>query len=113
MARSPGSLALVFAFVAILVPMAASALSLGELRAQGIVGERFDGYAVVRTSPPPPGVQAFVDQVNAQRQNIYEERAAQQGVAPGQVGRVYARQIFQEVPAGTWFLDETGKWIQK
>lgn len=98
---------------AVLLPVAATALSLSELRASGVVGERYDGYAVVRETPAPAGVRAFVDQVNAQRQSIYEERAAQQGVTPGQVGRVYARQIYQEVPAGTWFLDESGSWVRK
>lgn len=107
-----GRLVLALLVVAVLLPAAAWALSLGELRSQGIVGERFDGYAVVRQSPAPAGVQEFVDRINAQRQSIYEERAAQQGVPAGQVGRIYARQIFAEMPSGTWFLDESGRWIR-
>lgn len=111
--RALSSILAALAVLAFVMPSSATALSLDELRAQGTVGERYDGYAVVRTAPPPAGAAAFVEQVNAQRQKIYEQRAAQQGVPAGQVGRVYAKQLYQELPAGTWFLDEAGRWVQK
>lgn len=98
-------LALLFAVFA----SAASAQSLDALRASGAVGERYDGYAVARE----PSAAGVVSSVNAQRRRIYEERAAQQKAPPDQVGRVYAREIFQNAPAGTYFLDETGRWVRK
>lgn len=88
---------------------AAAAQSLDALRASGAVGERFDGYAVARQS----SAAGVVAQVNAQRRQIYEQRAAQQKVPVEQVGRVYAGEIFQNAPAGTHFLDATGKWVRK
>lgn len=91
----------------------AEAQSLDSLRASGVVAERFDGYLVLRQGDAPASARATVEQVNEKRRQIYAERAAQQGVPPDQVGRVYARQIFQEAPTGTWFLDEAGKWVQK
>jgi uncharacterized protein YdbL (DUF1318 family) len=91
----------------------ADAQSLDSLRASGVVGERYDGYLVLRESDAPASARATVEQVNEKRRQIYAERAAQQGVPADQVGRVYARQIFQEAPTGTWFLDESGKWVQK
>lgn len=92
--------------------MAAPALaqSLDQMRASGKVGERYDGYAVARDSSPQ--VQNFVAQVNRQRKDIYTERARAQGVSDEQVGRVYAQQILRSAPAGTWFLDESGRWRQ-
>lgn len=91
----------------------ADAQSLDSLRASGVVAERFDGYLVLRGKDAPASARATVDEVNQKRRQIYAERAAEQGVPPDQVGRVYARQIFQEAPTGTWFLDESGKWVQK
>jgi uncharacterized protein len=90
-----------------------AAQSLDELRAQGVVGERFDGYAVVRAPGASAQVQSFVANVNAQRRAIYQQRATQQHVPADQVGRVYAKQLFERAPPGTWFLDETGKWVRK
>lgn len=85
------------------------AQSLAELRASGAVGERFDGYAVARQSSAAPAVK----QVNAKRKKIYGTRAAAQGVPAGQVGRVYAKQIFDKAAPGAWFLKENGAWMQK
>lgn len=88
----------------------ALAQSLDQLRASGVVGERFDGLLVARQGGAPQGV---INDVNARRSQIYADRAKQQGVSPDQVGRVYAQQIMQQAPAGTWFLDEAGNWRQK
>jgi uncharacterized protein YdbL (DUF1318 family) len=97
--------------VAVPAPGPAWAQSLNDLRAQGVVGEGYDGLARVRT--PAPGAQAAVDKINAERRAIYSERAKQQGVPPDQVGRVYAQQIFRNAPAGTWLLQENGQWTRK
>ena len=87
----------------------AIAQSLDSLRASGAVGERYDGLLVARDG----SAQGFVNQVNAQRQKIYQERAAAQGVSPSEVGKVYAQQIMGEAPAGTWFQKPDGSWAQK
>lgn len=92
---------------------AAQAQSLDELRASGVVGERYDGYVVLRDTGASEKVKALVEEVNAKRRGIYEKRAAEQGVPVGQVGRVYAQQIFEQAGEGTWFLDEAGKWVRK
>ncbi len=87
----------------------ALAQSLDQQRASGAVGERFDGYAQALQS----GAAGTVDQVNAKRRQIYAERAASEGVSPGQIGRVYAKQIFAKAPRGTKFLQQNGAWITK
>lgn len=86
---------------------------LDSARAAGTVGERYDGYAVVRGSGAGADVRALVDDVNAKRRAIYEKRAASEGVSVDQVGRVYAQEIFQAAPAGTYFLTEGGEWVRK
>ena len=89
----------------------ASAEDLDELRKSGVVGERFDGLAVVRGNDG--GAKALVKEVNAKRSAIYGKRAKAEGAPAVEVGKVYAEEIAQKAPAGTWFLGEDGKWIQK
>ena len=103
--------ALPVAAAAALFPVAAGAQSLNALRASGAVGEGYDGFARVRKAGG--GARSVVDAVNAKRRAIYAERAKEQGTAADQVGRVYARQILGKAPAGTWFLQESGKWVRK
>ncbi len=87
----------------------ALAQSLDQLRASGAVGERFDGYAQALKS----SAAGTVKKVNAKRRQIYAERAAAEGVSAGQIGRVYAKQIFAKAPRGTKFLQQNGAWITK
>ena len=49
----------------------------------------------------------------AKRREIYKERAAAQDVPVDQVGRVYAKQILEKVPAGVWFRTPDGEYVQK
>jgi uncharacterized protein YdbL (DUF1318 family) len=88
---------------------AAWAQSLDDLRAAGKVGERFDGLAVALSGD----AKSAVNEVNKKRRQIYEDKAASQGVSTDQVGRVYAQQIFKKAPKGTKFQKEDGSWITK
>src|SRR5690606_30991112 len=101
------ALAVVFTVAA----LPAHAQSLDDLRRSGAIGERFDGYVVVRENVS--GAAAVAAKVNAERRRIYEERARQQNISPAQVGLVYAQQIVGSAPAGTWFLDQSGNWRRK
>jgi hypothetical protein len=107
--RLLAALASVAVLPALLRTAPARAASLDDLRRSGAAGERYDGFAVARQ----PSAQTTVAQVNAERRRIYAERAKQQGVPAVQVGRVYARQIFANAPAGTYFLGEDGRWVRK
>jgi uncharacterized protein YdbL (DUF1318 family) len=82
-------------------------------RASGAVGERFDGYAVVRDQSQAGSLGPLVNQVNAERRQIYTQRAAAERVSADQIGRVYAAEIFKSAPPGTWFLQESGQWVRK
>jgi len=89
-----------------------TAQSLDAARAAGMVGERFDGYAVARASATP-AARALVDSVNAQRRQIYAKRASEQNISPDAVGKLYAAQIVSQVPSGTWILQSSGAWTRK
>lgn len=100
-----------FALTAMIGSGPVQAASLGELRASGAIGERHDGYTVLRNSAP--GAAEVVAQVNAQRRKIYQTRAAQQKISAAAVGAVYASQIFANASPGTWFRSSNGAWRQK
>ena len=102
------SLALLLLVFALWSPPLA-AQSLDALRASGAVGERYDGYAEARDA----SAAATVQQINAKRLEIYKKRAAEQGISAAQVGRVFATEIMQKAPSGTFFLNESGSWTQK
>jgi len=85
------------------------AASLQDLRASGALGESVSGYAVARD----PGATAEVASINEKRKAVYAEKAAAQGVSIEQVGKVYAKEIFAKVPAGTWLQNEQGQWLKK
>jgi uncharacterized protein YdbL (DUF1318 family) len=87
----------------------ASAASLQDLRASGALGESASGYAVARD----PSATAEVASINEKRKAVYAEKAAAQGVSIDQVGKVYAKEIFNKVPAGTWLQNEQGQWLKK
>ena len=87
------------------------AAPLDELRANGSIVERFDGY--VQAKKNSSSVNAAVNEINAERRRIYQQRAASQGVKLADVGRVYAKQIFKSAPRGTHFLQENGKVVRK
>ena len=104
-------IASVATFVLLLLATTAGAADLDALRKSGAVGERFDGLAVVREGDG--AAKKLVAEVNAKRGKIYAERAKEKGAPAGEVGKVYAREIAEKAPPGTWFLGEDGKWVQK
>jgi len=106
-----GLLALILLSVGATAPAMAADEELNSLRAQGVIAERFDGYVMIKDSAG--GAQSVVDRVNAERRAIYEARAQAQGVTATEVGQVYAGQIIQKAPKGTWFLAADGSWTQK
>jgi len=82
-------------------------------RVAGLVGEKYDGFALLRNPGAPADVKSLVDQANQERAALYKQRATTDGAPADAVGRIYAKQIYDAAPAGTWFLQESGQWVQK
>ena len=81
-------------------------------RAQGIVGERFDGFAVLRKKASN-AIKSLVKRTNDQRRAVYRKRAKATKTSIQAVGRIYAKEIMKSAPRGTWYLNESGKWTKK
>ena len=70
---------------------AAAALDLDQAKAQGLVGERQDGY--IGQVSGGGDVAAFVAQINAERRAAYENVATQNGIPISQVERLAAQKL--------------------
>ena len=98
--------------LALLLPAApALAGKLEDLRAAGIVGERFDGFVELREKGASDA-KKFVNQLNAKRRKIYEKDAAKGGATVQDVGQIYAKKITGNAAKGTWFKNANGQWTQ-
>lgn len=91
----------------------AQAKPLDAPRSSGAVGERYDGYAVVRDAKASADIRKLVEDTNAERRKVYEGQASAKGAPAEEVGKVYAGQIMSAAPAGWWFQDAGGAWVQK
>jgi hypothetical protein len=98
---------------AVALPDPADAQGLDQFRKDGVIAERFDGYVEIRVDNPPAAARRLVDQVNAKRRDVYQTRAAEQNVSPTAVGKVYAEQILQRAPKGTYFKQPNGSYVRK
>ena len=87
MMRTLTLLLTIFTLTAMVGAGPVQAASLAELRASGAIGERHDGFTMVRQNVP--GAAEVVSTVNAQRRKIYESRAAQQKTSVAAVGAVH------------------------
>jgi uncharacterized protein YdbL (DUF1318 family) len=90
----------------------AIAQSLDAARASGMIGERYDGYAVARGTATP-AMRNLVASVNSQRRKIYAQRAREQKISADKVGKLYAVKIVAKAPKGTWIQSQSGAWKRK
>lgn len=99
--------------VGIAIPGPGLAKTLDEYRAEGIIAERYDGLVELRVEDAPAEARRIVEEVNKKRRQIYEARAREQGVPAEEVGKVYAKEILQKAPPGTYFKQPNGSYVRK
>lgn len=93
-------------------PLAAQALDLDRLKAQGVVGERIDGYAAP-VGDAPADVVSFVNEINAKRRARYADIAASNGTSAAAVGQITGEKVIERAPSGTYVMGADGRWQQK
>lgn len=102
---------LAFGLLAAAIAFPALALDLQQARAQGILGEKADGYVAVLS--PSPDAQALAAQVNARRKEEYERISKQNGQPVAVVGKLAAEQIIQKLSPGSSYQDAGGAWKKR
>jgi uncharacterized protein YdbL (DUF1318 family) len=87
--------------------------SAAELRATGLVGERYDGYLGIVASAPSR-VRAEVDAVNIRRRSHYTELARSRGVVVEEAGAATACEIFAaRIASGQYYLLPDNIWRRR
>lgn len=96
---------------ALAAPTGAFALDLETARAQGMVGERYDGLI----GPVKGGgdVQALVARINAERMDEYRRIAAQRGVPVSEVQKLVGEKLVNTAAPGTFVMTPSGSWKKK
>lgn len=89
----------------------AQAGPLDDAKAQGLIGERADGY--VGAVSAEADVQALIDKVNAGRQAKYAEIAAKRGAPVAAVAAIAGKKLIERSPAGQYIMDSSGQWRKK
>jgi uncharacterized protein len=91
----------------------AFALSLNEAKAEGLVGEKIDGFVGTVVADPSAEVRELVEQVNRQRRQKYDEVAKERGVPLDAVAKITGEKQLERTPAGQYVAGADGRWRQK
>jgi hypothetical protein len=91
----------------------AASPAIEQAKAEGIVGERVDGYLGFVAERVDQALVAEVEDNNIQRRNLYTQMAQQQGVSVEVVAQTAGAQQIARTPPGQWYKDETNSWVQK
>ena len=103
--------------LAVAVPSAAqvAGTALGQARAAGQVGERFDGYLGYASPSAAIGgpARSQTEAVNIRRRALYTGLAQRRGVAPGEVGITAGCTLLGRVAVGEAYLLSDGVWRRR
>jgi len=104
----------VLAAIAIAVASGVSAQSplVDQARAQGIAGERYDGYLGV-LGPGSPALRSAIGAINIKRRSLYSKLAADKGATPQEVGLTAGCQLLARVAVGQAYLLSDGTWRRR
>lgn len=89
------------------------AMSLGDAKASGYVGEKYDGYVGVVSGSAPSDVIAMVQVINAQRRIEYQQVANKNGTPLRTVEVLAGKKLINQTPSGQYVMLQSGAWIKK
>lgn len=82
-------------------------------RAQGLVGERYDGYLGYAARPSSPIVRSQTEAINIRRRKLYTELAVSRGVSPQEVGITAGCTLLARVAVGEAYMLADGSWRRR
>ncbi len=92
---------------------AATALTLGEAKEQGLLGETNGGYVASPGATASGEVRALADQINKARREAYARSATEAGVSRDVIEARMAQRLFDRADSGDYVQDAQGAWIRK
>jgi uncharacterized protein YdbL (DUF1318 family) len=87
--------------------------TLHEAKAEGLIGERNDGYLGYVVTPPSDGTKALVKEVNNKRKTKFTQTAQNNNLKTEQVAFRFYQRAVKETVSGQFFQDAAGKWVKK
>ena len=102
-----------FLLAALLVSGYANAITLDSAKAQGLVGERLNGYLGVASSQAGNDVKTLVSDINNKRKALYHKKAEQTGVESSVFELRMGERLQNMTPSGQYIQDKSGQWIKK
>ena len=97
--------------VGLLTSGLALAIELDGAKAQGLVGERVDGYLGAVTDSPSAEVKALIDGVNGKRRSRYQQIAAKNRIDLADVEARAGQRAIELTASGGWIFE--ARWQQK
>jgi uncharacterized protein YdbL (DUF1318 family) len=91
----------------------AQAGALEDAKAEGLVGERVDGYLGVVDSGAPGSVKSMVNEINAEREAKYAQIAKKQDAPTSAVAQIAGEKLVKRAPKGEYVMGASGKWQKK
>lgn len=92
----------------------AFAIDLDSAKAQGLVGEKLDGYVGIVTSSPTPDLMKMVNDINLRRRDSYRAIADKTaGATLNAVEKLAAEKLIGKTPSGQYIEKSPGQWIKK
>ncbi|WP_115717524.1 YdbL family probable chaperone protein [Gallaecimonas mangrovi] len=96
---------------ALMLPLAAWAMSLDEAKSQGLLGEQPNGFlGVVKATPEAV---ALAQDINQKRREAYLKIAQKNGISLEQVAALAGQKAIERTPKGQYVKTPEGQWLQK
>lgn len=90
-----------------------NATIIDRARAEGVIGERHDGYLGFVTGTASDEVRRQVGKTNIKRRVLYGEIAAKRGVTRQDVGTAAGCEIFSRLGVGDYYQLDEGSWRRR
>ena len=89
------------------------AIDIKQAKAQGLIGERNDGYVGYVTKSPNNEVKALVKTINNKRKTVFQETASKTGATTEQVAQRFYQRAVGATKANQYYQDSSGSWVKK
>lgn len=99
--------------VAVFLSGTAFAITLDEAKAQGLVGEKVDGYVAAVIANPNAELQALIETTNEGRRQVYADLAQRNNITVEAVGIVSAEKLREKAARGEYVQSTSGQWEKK
>jgi len=89
------------------------AISKDDAKAQGLIGERTNGYLGIVISKPTGDLKSLVDGINKKRRAAYDKGSKKAGVERAVFELRMGQRLQERTPAGQFIQLQNGKWRKK